>query len=130
MIFDNGGEFTGGAFQELLHSYGIQPVPTTVRNPKSNGVIERSHLTMADMLRTISFVGDDWLIEAQRTLDAVAWAIRTTVNLDLRYSPCHLAFSQDMLFRKAVLIDWNHVHRIRENQAIASNIKENKCCIS
>jgi transposase InsO family protein len=48
VIFDNGGEFTGGEFQELLHSYGIQPVPTTVRYPKSNGVIERVHLTMAD----------------------------------------------------------------------------------
>jgi transposase InsO family protein len=126
VIFDNGGEFTGGEFQELLLSYGIQPVPTTMRNPKSNGVIERVHLTMADMLRTITFAGADWLLEAQRTLDAVAWAIRTTVNPDLRYSPCHLAFNQDMLFRRAVIIDWNHVQRIREGQTIASNVKENK----
>ncbi len=126
VIFDNGGEFTGGEFQELLSSYGVQPVPTTVRNPKSNGIIERVHLTMADMLRTITFAGDDWLIEAQRRLDAVAWAIRTTVNPDLRYSPCHLAFSQAMLFRRAVIIDWNHVHRIREHQTLISNVKENK----
>jgi hypothetical protein len=81
---------------------------------------------MADMLRTITFVGEDWLLEAQRTLDAVAWAIRTTVNPDLRYSPCHLAFNQDMLFRRAIIIDWNHVQRIREGQTIASNVKENK----
>jgi transposase InsO family protein len=44
VIFDNWGEFTGGEFQELLHSYGVQPVPTTIRNPKSNGVVERVHL--------------------------------------------------------------------------------------
>jgi transposase InsO family protein len=126
VIFDNGGEFTGSEFQELLHSYGVQPVPTTIRNPKSNGVVERVHLTMGDMLRTITFQGEDWMTEAQRTLDAVAWAIRTTVNPDLKYSPCHLAFSQDMLFRRAVIVDWNNVHRIRTSQAIASNVRENK----
>jgi hypothetical protein len=126
VIFDNGGEFTGGEFQELLHSFGVQPVPTTICNPKSNGVVERVNLTMGDMLRTITFQGKDWILEAQRTLDAVAWAIRTTVNPDLKYSPCHLAFNQDMLFRRAVIIDWNHIQRIRENQAIASNVRENK----
>jgi transposase InsO family protein len=75
VVFDNGGEFIGAEFQELLASYGIKPVPTTVRNPKSNGVIERVHLTMGDMLRTITFTGKDWMPEAQRTLDVVAWAI-------------------------------------------------------
>jgi transposase InsO family protein len=123
VVFDNGGEFTGGEFQEQLHSYGVQPVPTTVRNPISNGVVERVHLTMGDMLRTITFAGDDWILEAQRTLDAVAWAIRTTVNPDLKYSPCHLAFQQDMLFRRAVAIDWNHVQHICASQAKASNVK-------
>ncbi len=59
VVFNNGGEFTGGEFQELLASYGMKPVPTTVRNPKSNGVIEWVHLTMGDMLRTITFTGKD-----------------------------------------------------------------------
>jgi transposase InsO family protein len=126
VVFDNGGEFMGGEFQELLVSYGVKPVPTTVRNPKSNGVIERVHLTMGDMLRTITFTGTDWMLEAQRTLDAVAWAIRTTISPELKYSPCHLAFSQDMLFRRAVSIDWTHVHTVKTNQATASNNKENK----
>jgi hypothetical protein len=81
---------------------------------------------MGDMLRTITFTGTDWMLEAQRTLDAVAWAIRTTINPELKYSPCHLAFSQDMLFRRAVSIDWTHVHQSRNNQTKASNNKENK----
>lgn len=29
VIFDNGSEFLGQEFQELLRSYGIKPVPTT-----------------------------------------------------------------------------------------------------
>jgi hypothetical protein len=46
VVFDNGNEFTGSEFQELLSSYEIKPVPTMVRNPKSNGIIEQVHLTM------------------------------------------------------------------------------------
>ncbi len=38
VVYDNGTEFTGQEFQELLDSYGIKAVSTTVRNPKSNGV--------------------------------------------------------------------------------------------
>jgi len=42
-------------FQELQESYGIKPVATTVKSPRSNGVIERVHLTMGNMLRTMTF---------------------------------------------------------------------------
>jgi transposase InsO family protein len=79
-VFDNGGEFIGGEFQELLASYGVRQVPTPIRNPRSNGVIERVHLIMGDMLRTITFTGKDWILETQRRLDAVAWAISTTIS--------------------------------------------------
>jgi transposase InsO family protein len=65
----------GQEFQELLHSYGIKAVPTTVKNPRSNGVIERVHLTMGDMLRNMTFSGNDWFQDLQCTLDAVAWAV-------------------------------------------------------
>jgi len=74
-------------------------VPTTIRNPKSNGVIERVHLTTGDMIRTMNFSGADWFADMQRALDAVAWAVRTTINPLIKHSPCHLAFNQDMIFR-------------------------------
>jgi transposase InsO family protein len=47
-IIDNGSEFTGIKFQELLHSYGI----TCVCNPQANAVLERPHQVIANMLRT------------------------------------------------------------------------------
>ena len=37
-IFDNGNEFLGNEFQEMLKSFGITPAPTTVRNPSANFV--------------------------------------------------------------------------------------------
>jgi transposase InsO family protein len=62
VVFDNGGEFIRGEFQELLASYGVKQVPTTIRKPRSNGVIEQVHLIMGDMLRTITFTGKDWIL--------------------------------------------------------------------
>jgi hypothetical protein len=61
----NGNEFIGQEIQELLESYGIKPVATTVQNPKSNGVIKKVHLTMGDMLRTMTFAGSDWFTDMQ-----------------------------------------------------------------
>jgi hypothetical protein len=126
VVFDNGTEFTGQKFQELLESYGIKPVATTVRNPRSNVVIERVHLTMGDMLRTMTFSGYDWFTDMQCTLDAVAWAICTTINPAIKHLPCHLAFNQDMIYRRAVQIDWNSIHQERRKQLEASNHRENK----
>jgi len=71
VVYDNGTEFTGQEFQELLESYSVKPIATTVRNPRSNGVIERVHLTMGDMLQTMTFSGADWFSDMQRALDAV-----------------------------------------------------------
>jgi hypothetical protein len=127
VFYNNGTEFTGQEIQELLDSYGIKPVSTTVRNPKSNGVIERVHLTMGDMLRTMTFSGTDWFADMQRALDAVAWAVQTTI---IKHSPCHLAFNQDMIFQHAVQINWDNIHQERHKSATASTEKENKSRIN
>jgi len=50
-IHDNGGELIGSDFQELLDNYGVKPKPTTVKNPQSNGLHERMHLVICEMLR-------------------------------------------------------------------------------
>ena len=49
---DNGGEFNGWEFQSLLARMGIKDVPTTSRNPASNGIVERMHRSVGDTLRT------------------------------------------------------------------------------
>jgi hypothetical protein len=79
---------------------------------------------MGDMLLTMTFSGSDWFIDMQRTLDAVAWAIRTTINPAIKHLPCHLAFNQDMIYRRAVQLDWNSINQEHRKQLEASN-KEN-----
>ncbi|MGH7974345.1 MAG: RNase H-like domain-containing protein, partial [bacterium] len=51
-IYDNGNEFLGFEFQEMLESYGVLSKPTTIRNPQANTIIERSHQVIADFIRT------------------------------------------------------------------------------
>ena len=123
--FDNGGEFVGHEFQELLASYGIKPNPTTVKNPQGNSVIERVHLTMGDMLRTMTLAGTDWFYELNRTLQSVAWAVRTTVSTTTGYSPGQLAFSRDMIMATQVKIDWERIKAIKQSAAIKNNASEN-----
>jgi hypothetical protein len=126
VIYDNGTEFVGQEFQELLVSYGIKPVPMTIRNPKSNGVVEHVHLTMGDMLRTMTFSGAEWFLDMQWALDAIAWAVQTTVNPAIKHSPCHLALNQDIIFHQAVQVNWTKINEEPQKLVAASNEKENK----
>jgi transposase InsO family protein len=50
-ISDNGNEFLGKEFQELLLSYGVKSVATTFKNPQAN-FVERVHQTLGSMLRS------------------------------------------------------------------------------
>ncbi len=50
-IHDPGTEFVGPECRSLLVQHDIHPVTSTVKNPQSNAICERLHLTIGDMLR-------------------------------------------------------------------------------
>ena len=126
VIHDNGGEFTGFEFQEMMSSYGIKAVPTTVKNPRSNSIAERMHLTMGDMLRTMEFEGPDWKEEIDTALQSVAWAIRSTVSMTTGHTPGQLLFSRDMIMQVRVVADWERIKAARMKAAATANQQENK----
>jgi hypothetical protein len=101
-IHDNGSEFIGAPFQQMLTANGIHDVPTTVKNPMSNGICERSHQTIANHLRTI--INDKeipTIKDAGRILDiclaTAQYAIRATIHQTLKTTPGALVFNRDML---------------------------------
>ena len=106
VIHDNGSEFIGSEFQEMLRSFDIIPVPTTVKNPQANSVIERIHLTMGDHCRMEKFEFDMWEEQTRTVLSSIMWAIRSTVHSIVAYTPGQLAFNRDMLMRTKVVVDW------------------------
>jgi hypothetical protein len=123
---DNGSEFIGEEFQELLSSYDIKSKPTTVKNPTAQALVERLHLTLGDQLRVSIYLIDDWHEDVNHLLQACAWAIRTTSPSNSPYNPSQLAFGMDMIFRQQVKIDWQLLKLQRRRQAIANNKKENQ----
>ena len=118
-IHDNGGEFIGSDFQELLDSYGVESKPTTVKNPQSNGLHERIHLVICEMLRVQSlYVPKESTAEKEinRILQCTSWAMRTTPNMITKYSPGNIVFDRDMIFHKTVVANWELIKSIRRAQ--------------
>ena len=102
VVHENGGEFIGWEFQDLLRRLGIIYVPTIVKNPQSNAIVERSHHTIADILRVMSHVSPpDNNGSAEAMIDnafaSCVHSMRIAVNGTLRTSPGALAFNRDMM---------------------------------
>ena len=49
-IYDNGNEFLGPAFTQMLQRNMIKSVPTTVKNPQANAIVERMHQSISTMI--------------------------------------------------------------------------------
>ena len=118
VVHDNGGEFVGYEFQELLDIYEILSVPTTVKTPRANNPVERLHLSIGDMLRTPQpFIRECWMGAQKRYLQVVAWAIRSTINSTISHTPEQLAFGRDMIMQVKVLVEWGK--KLRKKDAVA-----------
>ena len=120
-IHDNGGEFTGWEFQELLSQANIQDVPTTSYNPTANAVCERMHQTMGNVLRTLMHGRrpPQNLAEAKDIMDEalsiVQHALRCTVHTTLGSSPGALVFNRDMFLNLPLQADWEAITTRREH---------------
>ena len=130
VVFDNRGEFVSVDFEELLESYRVEGVPMTVKNPQSNGCIERMHLMAADMLRTLSLeIDTECPIRISNAVNtayqAVAWGLRTTVCTVTSMSPGAAIFNRDMIFNFKFRVNWDAIEKKRDKLALADNEREN-----
>ena len=125
-IHDNGGEFIGWNFQQMLIRAGIRSKPTSVKNPQSNAVCERMHKTIADILRNV--VKDhppDHIHEAEQKIDnalaTCVHALRCAVNHTMKTSPGAMVFNRDMMMNVQLIADLASI-RGRRQQQIDNNI--------
>ena len=51
VVYDNGNDFKED-FSLLIADFSIKPQPTTIENPQADGVLERLHQVLGNMLRT------------------------------------------------------------------------------
>jgi hypothetical protein len=129
-IHDNGGEFNGFVFQELLESWGIKDVPTTSRNPTANAICERMHQTVGNILRTMIYTDSpNTVTEARRLVDkALATAMHAmcaSVSTTLGSLPGALVFGRDMFLNIPLIADWHLIAQRREQLVNESLRRQN-----
>jgi hypothetical protein len=110
VIHDQGLEFLGRPFEQMLTNAGVQPHATGARNPRANAIVERLHQTIGNSLRTRLREHPPTNLEtAQQYIDdclaAATYALRASVHKILQCSPGTLAFHRDMLLDVPVLIN-------------------------
>ncbi len=88
LIYDIGSEFKLH-FEYLCESYGIKRKPNTVKNPRANGILERVHQVLGQMLCTadLDMANSVTPNDVDVFLDNTAWAIRSTNHRVLKASP-------------------------------------------
>ena len=112
VIHDQGSEFTGSAFQDLLARAGIKSSPATSRNPQGNSVIEAVHKSVGQVLRTLVHLHNPQSVAQadQLSNDALATAMHATRCASHQalhnMTPGSLAFRRDMLFNIPFLTDF------------------------
>ncbi len=126
LIYNNGSEFKLH-FKYLYDSYGITRKRTTVKNPRANGILERVHQVLGQMLHTAELDMADSVTpdDVDVFLDNVAWAIRSTYHTVLKASPGAVIFGRDMLVNILFIADWCKIEDRRQLLTDRGNKQEN-----
>lgn len=124
--YDNGSEFKK-IFDDLISTYGLTKHNTTAENPQSNGIVERVHQVLADILRTFEL--EEGVLDAfepwRRFLTAAAFAIRSTYHTTLEATPAQLVYGRDMFLPIKFNVDWAELRMKRQAQMSKDNAREN-----
>jgi transposase InsO family protein len=129
-VHDNGGEFIGWEFQQLLERCGIKDCPTTSRNPQGNAVCERMHQTVGNVLRTLlhgeNTRGDNADEIIDNALATVTHTLRTAISRSLNFnSPGELAFKRHMFLNLPLQADLQALQQHRQLQVDRNLINAN-----
>jgi hypothetical protein len=114
-------------FKYLCESYGITHKPLTVKNPRANGILERVHQVLGQMLRTaeLDMANSVTPNNVNVFLDNNAWAICSTYHTVLKASPDAAIFGCNMLFNILFVADWHKIGEQRQSLTNRGNQREN-----
>jgi hypothetical protein len=100
--------------------------PNTVKNPQANGILERVHQVLGQMLRTAELEMADSVTpdDVDVFLDNAAWAIRSTYHTVLKASPGAAIFGEDMLFDIPFVAHWRKIGERR--QSLTNHVNQRK----
>ena len=116
---DNGGEFIGPEFQEVLYNWALLHACTTARNPAGNGIVERMHLTIGNSLRVLLKDNNCQTIREahnllERALSSALHSVRCNVSESTGHSPGALVFKRDMFHNVEFEINMDQINQRRQ----------------
>ena len=86
---DQGSNFMSNVFQQVVHELGIKQYKSSAYHPESQGVLERFHQTLKNMIRTFCMQYEkDW----DDGIHFLLFAARESVQESLGFSPFELVF--------------------------------------
>ena len=127
ITFDKGTEFMGEFARMIERDYGITRRGTTVRNPQANGILERIHQTLGNMLRTFKpheaklDNANPW----EGILAATMFALRATTSTVTNASASSMVFGRDAIFNIPYQVDWDEIKQRKQNRIHKTKQKEN-----
>ena len=129
-MYDQGKEFIGHKFIKSLidTEYGITVKPSTLGNPMSNAVLERTHQVLGKIVQTFNISTKTYIDkDDQRTgiLAAADFAICSTTNRQKGHGPGQLIFGHDMIIPIKHSVDWGLIRQRKQIQINKYNIREN-----
>ncbi len=126
MIYNNGSGFKL-YFEYLCKSYGIKCKPTTVKNPQANGLLERVHQVLGQMLHTaeIDMANSVTPDDVNVFLHNQAWANCSSHHMVLKASPGAAIFGQDILFDNLLMAGWHAIGEQRQSLTDHGNQRKN-----
>ena len=92
VLSDRGTSFLSKLMQELYDLLGTHKISTTAYHPQTDGLVEKFHRTLSDMLaKTVEEGGRDW----DTRLPYVLFAYRTSMQESTKESPFFLLYGRD-----------------------------------
>ena len=118
-IYDQGGEFTGFHFQQMLQRNNIKARPILAKNPQANAICERMHQSIGNTLRVFNTLKPPaGITNTQQLVDtAIAnavFAARATVHSALQTTPGGLVFGRDMILDIPLIADLQLIRQRRQ----------------
>lgn len=126
ILTDGGPEFSGHEWDFMLQHWGLKRGRISTHTPTANAIIESSHKTMGQILRTIldrenptTMEELDKVVDSAlaQTLHAMRCAASTSLN---GIAPGALVFGRDMLLNIPIVTD---IIAISENRQLQTNLR-------